>query len=397
MSNKVKIKPKAGTENTVKFDIGEVVRDKLFALMKEEPPKDWRTVYVTGLGFPMSMSTDNLYTGINTLLLAFETASKGYGSKWWGTLKQVQERSGMDPITIKGRNGKDKVIYVHPERDYDHEIDPVTGLSRRKQDPTAPADPITGQRKDLPPVIERGVKVDGNGLREQSTMVVWWKSFLGDVHDAAGQPVVDPATGKNKKRTFGMWRYYKVYNADQIAWPDGLPAKFAPAERGPDFEPIAEAEKIVERYLNDGGPKLIRQRQDVAYYQPSTDVVNVPANENLRGTHEFYSTLFHELVHSTGHASRQDREGISAIVPAHKRGETYSFEELVAEFGAGMLCGHAGILDTLENSAAYLAHWAKFLTSNPKAVIQAASKAQYAVNLILGVKHEKGEGTVEAE
>jgi antirestriction protein ArdC len=58
-------------------------------------------------------------------------------------------------------------------------------------------------------------------------------------------------------------------------------------------------------------------------------------------TAEYYSTLFHEFAHSTGHPSRLKREGISE---AHFFGDAvYSREELVAEMGAAFLCGHTGI------------------------------------------------------
>ncbi|GEL77237.1 zincin-like metallopeptidase domain-containing protein [Tenuibacillus multivorans] len=76
-----------------------------------------------------------------------------------------------------------------------------------------------------------------------------------------------------------------------------------------------------------------------AYYQPAIDKVNVPPLSHFENPEEYYSTFFHEIVHSTGHKKRLNRKGIEEI--AAFGDETYSKEELIAEMGAAMLCGHA--------------------------------------------------------
>jgi antirestriction protein ArdC len=48
---------------------------------------------------------------------------------------------------------------------------------------------------------------------------------------------------------------------------------------------------------------------------------------------EYYSTLFHELTHSTGHPSRLDRDSVR--VTARFGSHEYSKEELIAEMGVG--------------------------------------------------------------
>jgi antirestriction protein ArdC len=93
--------------------------------------------------------------------------------------------------------------------------------------------------------------------------------------------------------------------------------------------------------------------------------------------------LFHELTHSTGHASRVGREGIEQLNTFGS--ECYSKEELVAEMGAAMLCGVAGIeQSTIANSAAYLKSWIARLKSDSKLVVSAASAAQKAADYVLG-------------
>jgi antirestriction protein ArdC len=109
----------------------------------------------------------------------------------------------------------------------------------------------------------------------------------------------------------------------------------------------------------------------------------MPSRNLFNSSEEFYSTLFHELTHSTGHASRVGREGIETLNGYGS--ESYSKEELVAEMGAAMLCGVTGIAQsTIENSAAYLKTWIERLKSDSKLIVSAASQAQKSSDYILG-------------
>jgi len=105
----------------------------------------------------------------------------------------------------------------------------------------------------------------------------------------------------------------------------------------------------------------------------------------------FYATLFHELVHSTGHRERLNRKTLTDGAPFGS--PTYSREELVAEMGAAFLCATAGIDDpTIEDSASYIQGWLTYLTSDPRALVIAGAQAQKAADYILG-----GSGVEEAQ
>ena len=109
----------------------------------------------------------------------------------------------------------------------------------------------------------------------------------------------------------------------------------------------------------------------------------MPSRAAFNSQAEYYSTLFHELTHSTGHASRIGREGIEQLNTFGS--ESYSKEELVAEMGAAMLCGVTGIAPaTLQNSAAYLKTWIERLRSDSRLLVSAASAAQKAADYIRG-------------
>jgi len=109
----------------------------------------------------------------------------------------------------------------------------------------------------------------------------------------------------------------------------------------------------------------------------------MPERKCFDSMEEYYSTLFHELTHSTGHPTRLNR---SSLTEFERFGDhNYSREELVAEMGAAFLAGYSGIENhTINNSAAYLANWLDLLMKDSRIVLVAASQAQKAADLILG-------------
>ncbi len=113
------------------------------------------------------------------------------------------------------------------------------------------------------------------------------------------------------------------------------------------------------------------------------DEIHMPDAKNFFKDEEYYSTLFHEAIHSTGHAKRLNRH--HKFPNLNFGSKDYSQEELVAEMGAAYLCGICGIENaTIENSAAYIEGWLKKLRSDKKFIVSAARLAQQAVDYILG-------------
>lgn len=171
-------------------------------------------------------------------------------------------------------------------------------------------------------------------------------------------------------------RYYTVFNVAQV---DGIDAH-VPTAATTAHDPIVAAEAIITGYT---GPS-IDWTSAGAWYRPSTDHVSMPPRETFRSAEACYATLFHELGHSTGHPSRLNRAGIGDVAPFGSA--VYSREELIAEMTSAFLCGHAGIFDTQRaNAAAYLHGWITALKGDSKLLISAASGAQKAADLILGV------------
>lgn len=103
----------------------------------------------------------------------------------------------------------------------------------------------------------------------------------------------------------------------------------------------------------------------------------------------YYVTLFHELIHSTGHPSRLNREGIANF--DRFGSERYSKEELVAEIGSAFLCAHTGISKPeIETKAtAYLQNWIATLKGDSRLIVSAAAQPQHAADMILGTQTDQ--------
>lgn len=150
------------------------------------------------------------------------------------------------------------------------------------------------------------------------------------------------------------------------------------------FEVNRAAREIVDGYLNNNGPSFQHVEQS-AWYRPMDDTVNVPKPETFEKPAYYYRTTFHELTHSTGHASRLGRFSPDERQAAFGS-DAYSREELVAEIGSAMLCGKCGFYEeVIDVSAGYLDGWRKRISEDPKLIVSAASKAQVACDCILGV------------
>jgi len=212
-------------------------------------------------------------------------------------------------------------------------------------------------------------ELGGNVKRgEKSCPVVFWKWL--DLENKATA----------EKQRIPLLRYYSVFNVAQC---EGISV---PVTGGPSREhsPVQTAENIVSAM-----PKRpeIKHGLDRAFYSPAGDFIGMPNAEQFKSASHYYSVVFHELTHSTGHETRLNRKGVSGAEGEWSAfGSTpYAREELVAEMGAAFLCGESGIVErTIDNSAAYIASWLKRLKDDSKLVVNAAAQAQKAADWILG-------------
>ena len=275
---------------------------------------------------PINHATGRAYNGINKQLLSAVARDKGYKSNEWGTFKNISECGGA---IRKGEKASAVTLWV-----LSYEIKEtgkyITQAQARKSF-NLPADVINGK------------------LRESWSL-----------------------------------RYYLVFNIEQA---DNVTPRntVEPTEVQP-IELIPTAEAIYNNYPNS---PTLEHGGSSAHYVPSQDHVQMPNANQFFDIDSYYKTLFHELIHSTGHSSRLKRK---SLVDIKRSGdELYSKEELVAEIGAWYLTGLCNLdpKDSMVNSQAYINGWVKKLQEQEKEVIYAMSQALKGVELIIGKGGDK--------
>ena len=152
----------------------------------------------------------------------------------------------------------------------------------------------------------------------KSNIIIYWKIL--DVEDRNKK-------GEDISKKIPLLRYYRVFNLEQT---EGI--EYEVKKR--NINTIDECEDVVNCFLDK--PK-INHNEARAYYSPNLDYINMPKKDLFDNAESYYSTLFHELTHSTGAENRVNRK--SVVEASYFGSENYSKEELVAELGASFLCG----------------------------------------------------------
>lgn len=236
----------------------------------------------------------------------------------------------------------------------------------------------------------------------KSKKIVGWivDRKVSPVLDADGNPVLDDDDNPvvKERKVFSL-RYYQVFNICDEQQVTGMKPRHDWTESTPDSDPIEpvddaglelveNAEQIIAGYINSSNAPVLEivKGSDKAYFSPSQDRVVVPHISQFNAVAEYYSTVFHELTHSTGIASRCGRKELEKMVAFGD--ENYSKEELVAEIGSCFLNSHAGLTteSSFRNSTAYLQGWLNAISGNPEMIVFASSQAEKAVEYILNAK-----------
>lgn len=231
------------------------------------------------------------------------------------------------------------------------------------------------------------VKALGGNIKKgaKSRLVVFYKPLVLKSKDTGDSVSSDGKTDEHQ-RIIPMLRYYHVFHIKDT---EGIESKLEQQEER-HHDPIAEADSAADEYVSRNAPlRLIITSSNNAFYSPSDDSVTVPELDQYDVKEEFYSTLFHELTHSTMTKERCDRkqpEGFS-FFGSHE----YSKEELVAEMGAAMSLKRLGIdcEKAFRNSVGYIQSWLKQLRNDRKFVVWAAGKAEQAVKYMFNDKEKE--------
>ncbi|EGG5521475.1 DUF1738 domain-containing protein [Salmonella enterica] len=300
-----------------------MVTDRIIAAL-EQGTAPWRRPWTSADagcsgGLPSNALTGRCYSGVNVLLLWMAAEEGGYTSDRWLTYRQAQEAGGQ---VRKGETGSLAVIY---------------------KDWTKPAEDEHGNR----------------------------------LYDTDGSPLTE---------TVPMLRQLHLFNVAQC---DGLPAHMqAPqpddgTQRPVEDYAVVSPERLadVQKMLEATGVQLESRYQSQAYYRPTADTIVMPLTSQFDSEADYWSTLLHEMVHSTGHGKRLDREGITSSLRRHGD-RVYAFEELIAETGSAFLCAQLGIYGEVQHES-YIDSWLQVLRSDKKALFRACSKAREATEYLL--------------
>ncbi|GGF24578.1 ArdC family protein [Echinicola rosea] len=213
----------------------------------------------------------------------------------------------------------------------------------------------------------------------RSIPVVYWNVMYR--HKETGKKLSWEEAGKLPKDLVDRRAFLKYYNVFHIGEVEGVEWDLPETVMEKPFQPIKACEELLEKAPDLPG---IRHGEAQAYYHPGKDYINMPKKELFRSEGHYYQTLYHEVVHGTGHQKRLDRKELWDT--SNMDGTLYAREELIAEMGASYLGNLCGIWenDLQDNSSAYIQHWLSQLKNDKRLLVEAAGKAQKAVDYLTG-------------
>lgn len=180
------------------------------------------------------------------------------------------------------------------------------------------------------------------------------------------------------EKDYFLMKCYRVFNLDQI---QGIKKESIHVDTS--TTPCLSCDNFIDSISNK--PKIINKNGSKCFYQPLKDTIFMVNQSQFFSSYEYYSVLFHELIHSTGHKSRLNRKTVSEYT--RKGSSQYAIEELTAEIGANYLSKFCNIDSHINfnNSVSYINSWKRVIQTNPHAFLIASQRAQKAVNFLLNL------------
>lgn len=230
--------------------------------------------------------------------------------------------------------------------------------------------------------------------------VVYWDILIKDKNgNKVDYSVYKTLSVEQRKQltTIPFLKTYPVYNIDQTNLREANPQKYASILA--DYQ-VAEIRDDRGMYLCQSLDRMVERQEWLcpiknnihspsAYYSPSKDIVVVPNKEqfNLGGTADevyiagqhYYSTMLHEMTHSTLTPERLNRDSGKRFGD-----EKYAKEELVAELTAAMVSNSLGFDSRISDSSAkYLSSWISTLREQPQFILSVMADVNKASDLVI--------------
>ncbi|MBR4924318.1 MAG: DUF1738 domain-containing protein [Prevotella sp.] len=237
------------------------------------------------------------------------------------------------------------------------------------------------------------------GKGEKAMPVIYWNVTHRDEH---GEKVSDEAyeamtkAEQEKVKTVPVMMGYYVWNLQQTNFPEVKPEQYARLQEKFKAPEMKDTQGMYESKEFD---RMIDKQAWVckintvegagAFYSQSKDEITVPtkAQFNIHNTPEetykdgmeYYSSIVHEMAHSTGVEKRLGRD-----MEGHFGDKKYAKEELVAELTAAMVGNTMGFdKRILDNNAKYVDGWMDTLKKEPRFILSVMADVNKASHMIL--------------
>ena len=231
---------------------------------------------------------------------------------------------------------------------------------------------------------------------EKSTEVIFWKKWQkvfvvkkeeDDMEDDEDDDELEDVDTLSFSRVSWFLKSYRVFNVAQVEWNGYDYTKDLKAEETLPVDEdalrdIDSAQEFLTKNYKGGAPVVsYGETTTTCSYWPAFDMVSMCPKASFRSVEDFFSTLAHELGHSTGASGRLNRKQSGRF-----GSNPYAKEELIAETTALMCSASVGILSTYDNSIAYLKSWLGHVKENSDSIVWAFKEAQKATSWILGIE-----------
>ena len=142
-----------------------------------------------------------------------------------------------------------------------------------------------------------------------------------------------------------VFKVYYVFNARQL---DPVPPR-KDVKHDTTFD-----REMAETLLSNSPVNIdyVQNPRQTPSFIPRKDLIKIPLRSSFPDETEFFSTIFHEMAHSTGAVNRLARK-----IENPFGNEPYAIEELVAEITALSLCEDCNMKYTHTSSAYYIGSW----------------------------------------
>lgn len=205
---------------------------------------------------------------------------------------------------------------------------------------------------------------------EKSSKILFWSSY--DKKDEKGEVILNDK-GEPEK-AFCLKQYF-VFNIAQTDLE-------IPQEPKREFNGNAKIDTLVKNYgieIEKNNSYMVKASGG---YCPTTHTIAMGDKSFYQSESVYYSTLLHELGHSTAKALGRE-------ISTDKYTKEYAFEELVAELTSLFLSAELGADFNPQNTAAYVESWALLLQERETSILKASKLAQQACDYLLSFLEQK--------